>query len=122
MEINLGNNIKYLREKRNWTTIQLAEFVGAKSDSSITQWENGNSRPRVATLIKLRELFEVDLETLVFGNESEIEDQVGEGRSLSRKESSSSVDDDDKLYNYHELVAKVKELEVKLATLIKANS
>lgn len=58
------NNLKKLLEIHNMTYKELAENIGVKA-SSVSMWMNGNSLPRMGTLDKIADLFNVSVESLV---------------------------------------------------------
>jgi predicted transcriptional regulator len=66
MIIYLGKNIKYLREtKLRISKVALAEMIDIKS-ATVGKYETDDTRPSFEVLVKLYELFEVDLHSLVF--------------------------------------------------------
>lgn len=58
------NRIKELREKARFTQAELAEYLGVKR-VTVAQWERGENKPRVDTLIKLSKLFKVTTDYLL---------------------------------------------------------
>lgn len=54
----VGDNIKSLREQRDWTQEHLAKLVG-RTRSTITQWESGWSKPRMDMVGTLADIFGV---------------------------------------------------------------
>ena len=60
-------NLKILRKRYDFTQERLATLVGVKN-STISNYEKGLSQPEFSTLLKFREIFQTDLETLVFGD------------------------------------------------------
>jgi len=60
-----AKNIKRLRETRGLTQSDLGATLGV-NHTTIGGWEKGKSYPYFNTLLALRELFRVDLESLVF--------------------------------------------------------
>lgn len=60
------------------TQHQLAEAMEVKA-ATVTGWETGKSSPHFQVLLRLREYFQVDLESLVYRDLQN--DQVGENRS-----------------------------------------
>lgn len=64
------NNLKQLLEMHNMTYKELAENIGVKA-SSVSMWMNGNSLPRMGTLDKIADLFNVSVESLVTTNKEE---------------------------------------------------
>lgn len=69
--INLGGikmfsrNLKYLRQKNGLEQIDLAHKLGRKSASSISEWEKGKYTPKMSTLNKLAEIFNVSIDELM---------------------------------------------------------
>lgn len=66
MELELGSNIKYLRKKRNMTQEQLGDLLHV-TKVSICCYEKGSRVPSLDTLIKLADLFKVNLDEIVRG-------------------------------------------------------
>lgn len=64
--MNLSENIYRYRGERNWSQSDLAEALDV-SRQSVSKWENGTSVPDLDKLIKMRELFGVSIDDLVFG-------------------------------------------------------
>lgn len=60
-----AKNLKYLRAKRGIEQIELARMLGRKSGSSISSWESGTYTPKIGTLAKIADIFNVDLDDLM---------------------------------------------------------
>lgn len=60
----LGRNIRKARSKKGWTQKQLAEAIGVKHNS-ISDWENGKSKPYADTLELIMGALDVDANTLL---------------------------------------------------------
>lgn len=58
------NRIKELREKACFTQAELGEYLGVKR-VTVAQWERGENKPRVDTLIKMSKLFKVTTDDLL---------------------------------------------------------
>lgn len=58
------NRIKELREKACFTQAELAEYLGVKR-VTVAQWERGENKPRVDTLIKMSKLFKATTDDLL---------------------------------------------------------
>lgn len=58
------NKLKQLLRENNMTYKELAENIGVKA-SSVSMWMNGNSLPRMGTLDKIADLFNVSVKSLV---------------------------------------------------------
>ena len=68
--MNLAENIYRYRSAKNWSQTELAEALDV-SRQSISKWENGTSVPELDKLIKMRELFGVTIDELVFDTPKE---------------------------------------------------
>lgn len=60
----LGKNIAYYRKEKGLSQEKLAEYMGT-SRQAVTKWENGKSKPSTENLIKLSELFCIEIEDLL---------------------------------------------------------
>ncbi len=58
------NKIKELREKAKLTQAELADSLGVKR-VTVAQWERGENKPRIDTLIKMSKLFQVTTDDLL---------------------------------------------------------
>lgn len=63
-ENQLGKNIAYYRKKKGLSQEKVSEYMGV-SRQAVTKWENNVSRPSSDNLIRLSQLFEVSIETLL---------------------------------------------------------
>ena len=68
----IGNNIKILRKKAGFTQGTLAEKMGIKR-SLIGAYEEGRAEPRINNLVKLSEVFNLPVDTLIQQDLSEPE-------------------------------------------------
>ena len=64
--MSLGENIYKGRVAQNWSQTDLADAL-AVSRQSVSKWENGTATPDLDKLIKMKELFGITLDELVFG-------------------------------------------------------
>lgn len=69
--MNLGENIYKYRTQKNMSQGDLADALDV-SRQSVSKWENNNAVPDLEKLIKMSELFEISLDTLV-GNPTQSE-------------------------------------------------
>lgn len=60
-----SKNLRFLREKNNMEQLELAEMLGRKSPSSISEWEKGKYTPRIGTLNDIAKIFKVDIDDLM---------------------------------------------------------
>lgn len=58
-------NLKFLREKYGMEQMELADRLGRKSSSSISEWEKGKYTPKIKTLAQIANIFKVDLDDLM---------------------------------------------------------
>ena len=58
------NRIKELREKAKLTQAELADSLGVKR-VTVAQWERGENKPCIDTLIKMSKLFQVTTDDLL---------------------------------------------------------
>lgn len=63
-DIYLASNIKHLRNTKNITQKQIADFCN-KSDVAISYWENGSREPNALDISKLSTLFNVSVNDLL---------------------------------------------------------
>lgn len=62
-----GRVIQTLRKEKNMTQKQLAETINV-SDKAVSKWERGMGCPDVTLLIKLSEILEADIESILSGD------------------------------------------------------
>lgn len=68
----IGNNIKVLREKLNYTQSQLANFLGIGERVTISYYETGERTIPLEHLTKIADLFGVELEVLLTGEPEDL--------------------------------------------------
>lgn len=59
------NNLRYLRKVNKMSQDELADKLGYKSFTTVQKWEDGSAFPRVNTLNKLAEIFNIDVNHLL---------------------------------------------------------
>lgn len=69
-ENQLAKNIMYYRKKRGLSQEKVSEYMGV-SRQAVTKWENDISRPSSDNLIKLAQLFQVNVAALLGDEEDE---------------------------------------------------
>ncbi len=67
--MDFGERLKDLRMQKNMTQEDVASKLFV-TKQAVSRWENGNCLPDVATLGKLAELFDVNIDYLLTGNEN----------------------------------------------------
>lgn len=82
--MSLAENLQYLRAREGVTQEQLAERLDV-SRQSVSKWESGASFPEMDTLLKLCDMFHVDMDTLLRGSveRSLSEDSAGYDRFMT---------------------------------------
>ncbi len=70
MKIQVGQNIRSLRRKRQASREDLAETIGV-TVQAISKWETGKANPDLMLLPKLAEYFEITIDSLFYINEDE---------------------------------------------------
>lgn len=59
------SNLRYLRRANNMSQDLLAEKLGYKSFTTVQKWEDGTAFPRVKTLKKIADIFDIDVDHLL---------------------------------------------------------
>lgn len=59
------DNLRYLRRINKLSQDELAEKLGYKSFTTIQKWEDGSAFPRVSSLNKLAEIFDIEVDHLL---------------------------------------------------------
>ena len=67
----IGDHIRKLQEEKGWTQQVLGKKLGKKT-STISAYETNAKLPSVDCLIEMAELFDVSLDTLVYGDRSNL--------------------------------------------------
>lgn len=82
--MSLAENLQYLRAREGVTQEQLAERLDV-SRQSVSKWESTASYPEMDTLLKLCDMFQVDMDTLLRGSveKSLSEDTAGYDRFMT---------------------------------------
>ena len=82
--MSLAENLQYLRAREGVTQEQLAERLDV-SRQSVSKWESAASYPEMDTLLKLCDMFQVDMDTLLRGSveNSLSEDTAGYDRFMT---------------------------------------
>ena len=63
MEINLGNNIRHLREQKGLDQQQLSEILNVPR-STLACWENNIRTPKLEQIVKIAEFFKTNLDII----------------------------------------------------------
>lgn len=70
-ENQLAENLRYYRKKRGLSQEKVSEYMNV-SRQAVTKWEANSSKPSSENLIKLAQLFEVEVDALLGNGEKEI--------------------------------------------------
>ena len=76
-ENQFAENLMYYRKKKGLSQEKIAEYLEI-SRQAVTKWETNTSKPNSDNLIKLAQLFEVDVDTLLGNGDSEKTPTQGE--------------------------------------------
>lgn len=76
----ISHNIRFFRKQNNWTQQELADQLKI-SRSVIAKWENNIAIPDISSLLKLCEIFNINLDHLV-GNYSFQDDLLKEFKRI----------------------------------------
>lgn len=63
-----GARLEALRSAKGISQIELANYLGYKSDSTISKWEAGASIPTGGKLVEIAKLLETTTDYILFGN------------------------------------------------------
>ncbi|HEM5005227.1 TPA: helix-turn-helix transcriptional regulator [Streptococcus suis] len=63
-----ASNLKFLRQKQGMEQIDLANRLGRKSSSSVSEWERGKYTPKAGVLNDIAKIFDVSLSQLMSSN------------------------------------------------------
>lgn len=65
METNFSRNLKYLRNEAGIEQKELAETLGYKSSSAVSEWEKGLREPNIQIISKIAEIFRTTITDLM---------------------------------------------------------
>lgn len=95
-----ASNLKFLREKYNMEQMELAERLGRKSSSSISEWERGKYTPKAGVLNDIAKIFNVSLSELMsldLTTPPNTDNETPQYKMIQRKAKSLSVSDQELL-------------------------
>ncbi len=80
-----SHNLQFLRTRQGQTQEQLAELLDV-SRQSVSKWESAQSYPEMDTILRIRDLYRVDLDTLMRGSveDSLVEDTAQYDKFMNR--------------------------------------
>jgi len=91
----LSTNLKYLRKQQNLTQVQLAEKLEIKR-SLIGAYEEGRAEPKLATLVKMAQVFQLSVDELIHPDLPNVLKSSSAKNGSNVKVLSITVDSDDK--------------------------
>jgi len=80
----LHDNIKRLRKQKGWSQTELAEKIDSHL-SHVNRIETGKYKPSVDVLVKLADVFDVSLDTLVRDSEVDLKEVTIEDKDLAQR-------------------------------------
>lgn len=103
-----ASNLKLLRQKHGMEQIDLANRLGRKSSSSISEWERGKYTPKAGVLNDISKIFNISLSELMSTDLSNPEskstpDETPQFKMIQRKAKSLSVSDQERLLQLMDL-------------------
>ncbi|HFI0419409.1 TPA: helix-turn-helix domain-containing protein [Streptococcus suis] len=103
-----ASNLKLLRQKHGMEQIDLANRLGRKSSSSISEWERGKYTPKAGVLNDIAKIFNISLSELMSTDLSIPEatstpDETPQYKMIQRKAKSLSVSDQERLLQLMDL-------------------
>lgn len=96
---NIGTNLKKYREHNSFTQKELAEYFGCPREM-ISYYENGNRTPNIEFLLKISDLFGVELNELM----EESSDVVNENLVLAFRIGENTVENIDAIVSFKKII------------------
>ena len=115
-----AKNLKYLRQLHNIDQLQLAEALGRKSASSISEWESGKYTPKIGVLSMISSYFNVDLDDMMT-KDLELENSMQSWSWSDQTNTSDTSDEQQKIIfatNLKHLIDKSEKTQKEVATAI----
>lgn len=83
--MTIGERIKEYRLQKNWSQQELASQLHV-SRQAVSRWELGSSVPDIEILVKLSDIFSIDLEQLISGEiiEVQLRDSISANKKLKK--------------------------------------
>ena len=79
--MNTGEYIKKLRKDKNMTREQFGDIFGV-SGQSVQKWENGQSLPETAKLVKIAQYFGVSLDDMLLSRDARVVEIIKENKQI----------------------------------------
>ena len=117
MAHSIGKTIAELRKAKGWTQIELAEKLNV-SDKAVSKWESEGGFPEITQLPVLAKIFDVSIDYLMTGKETEPEIITMSKIELCAKNDDVCMLDEIKGYTTEESESSVKDSSSKNNNLI----
>ncbi|WP_429971658.1 helix-turn-helix transcriptional regulator [Fructilactobacillus sp. Tb1] len=82
--MDVGNQLKKLRQEHDYTQLQLAEKLNV-SRKTVSSWENGRNLPGIPILIDLSDLYGVSIDSMVRENEHAYKEEAEKTKTTIQK-------------------------------------
>ncbi len=79
----VSKNLRRLRKAKHLTQEQLAEELHI-TRQAISNWENNKTQPDIASLARISEIFEVEIEELIYGEKRQVGTEVSAERTNTK--------------------------------------
>ncbi len=109
----LADNIRYLRKKLGWSQEKLAEMMGLNR-GNIASYEKGTAEPRIGNLLKMMEIFKVEVKDLVekdLAAMEELDEEITDLKNRNEEDSTEREYLDKKRKIIQQLIAKDERLQ-----------
>jgi transcriptional regulator with XRE-family HTH domain len=106
---NLAKRLKQMRKTLGLSQLEMAQKMGLQSQTQVSRFENGNNLPSLECLYNFSSYYKIDLNWLVFGQES------------NNTEKHSSADHIDLIYSEINLLSMIARKSIEIVELIEKN-
>ena len=113
MNNNFAFNLKYIRQEKGLTQEQLGKLMN-KDYSTIGKWENGTRSPIMEDVIKLSDIFNIDIKDLIEKNFYSSDTKSFDDLELLFSKNKNILTDDDKEYIKFIIEKRKKEIDKEL--------
>ena len=113
MDNNFAFNLKHLRQEKGLTQEQLGKMMD-KDYSTIGKWENGTRSPIMEDVIKLSNLFNVDIRDLIDKDYNTLNNKVYDELDILFSKNKDILTDEDKEYMKFIIEKRKKEIDKQL--------
>lgn len=82
--MDIAKRLQRLRKKAGYSQEQIAEMLGI-SKQTISEWENGQGKPEINSVIKLTEIYDVSADYILLGIENRMSTSMLETRKMNKE-------------------------------------